>query len=132
MEIPTVVCAHKVDAAAQLSVLPVLMPTVASVQQVSVIHNLLRVLQTAVSSVITALVDFFPAATVEMSTAAAVSATCISSATQVILDPVMYTSSLLMLLVYFQKKAELLHQKLKKIQNTHSGQELVYTSMLIH
>jgi hypothetical protein len=108
------------------------MPTVASVQQVSVIHNLLQVLQTAVSSVITVLADFFPAATGEMSTVAAVSATCISSATQVILDPVMYISSLLMLLVYFQKKVELLHQKLKKIQNTHSGQELVYTSMLIH
>ena len=123
---------RKEDEEVQLSVLPVLMPTAVSVQQVSAIHNLLQVQLTAVSSVITALVDFFPAATVEMSTAAAVSATYISSATQVILDPVMYTSSLLMLLVYFQNKAELLHQKLKKIQNTHSGQELVYTSMLIH
>ena len=92
MEIPTDACVRKEDEEVQLSVLPVLMPTAVSVQQVSAIHNLLQVQLTAVSSVITALVDFFPAATVEMSTAAAVSATYISSATQVILDPVMCIS----------------------------------------
>lgn len=49
---PAVACALKVAEQVHLSVPPAPMPTAASVLQVSAIHNLLRVLPTAVSSAI--------------------------------------------------------------------------------
>ena len=64
-----------------LSVPPVLMPTVASVLQVSVIHNLLVVLPTVVLSVTIVQAASLAAAMVETSTAVAAYHTCTSSAT---------------------------------------------------
>ena len=106
----------------QPSVPPVLMPTVASVQQVSVIHNLLQVLQTAVSSVTIVQAVTLAAAMVETSTAAAAYHTCISSATQETQDPAMCINLLLLQQVFFLNRVVLLHPRPKKIQNTHSGQ----------
>ena len=104
------------------SVPPVLMPTVASVLQVSVIHNLLVVLPTVVLSVTIVQAVTLAAAMVETSTAAAASHTCISSATQVIQDPAMCINLWHTQQVFFLNRVVLLHPRPKKIQNTHSGQ----------
>jgi hypothetical protein len=97
---PAVACALKVVEQVHLSVPPAPMPTAVSVLQVSAIHNLLQVLQTAVLSVITAPAVSLAAVMAVTSTAAAVFHTCTGCATQEIQDPVMYTNLLLLQQVY--------------------------------
>ena len=120
-DIPAVACALKVGELVHLSALPAPMPTVASVQQVSAIHNLLVVLPTAVLSAIIVQVDSLAAAMVATSTAADVFHTCTSSAIQEIQDPVMYTNLLLLQQVYLPNKAVLSHPNPMKIQNMPSS-----------
>ena len=92
----------------------------ASKQQVSVQHSWLH--QAAELSVINVQVHGLAAATVAMLTAAVVFPACYTGAViPDLADHVGLTSLLPMLLEYIQKKAALLHQWLKKIQNLHNG-----------
>jgi len=136
---PAVVCALKAAELVHLSVLPVPMPTAASVLQVSAIHNLLRVLPTAVLSATIVQAASLAVVMAVISTAAAVSHTCISSATQVIQDPAMCINLLLLQQVYLLNKVVLLHPNQTKIQNTHSGRArecmntcILYTLLVDH
>jgi hypothetical protein len=119
---PVVACVPAVAVVEQLSVPLAPMPTAVSVLQVSAIHNLLQVLQTAVLSVISVQAATLAAVMAAMSTAAAVFHTCTSSATQEIQDPAMCINLLLLQQVYLLNRVVLLHPSLKKIQNTDSGQ----------
>ena len=97
---PAVACALKVAEQVHLSVPPAPMPTAASVLQVSAIHNLLRVLPTAVSSAINVQAVLLAVAMVATSTAVVVFHTCTSSAIQEIQDPAMCINLLLLHQVY--------------------------------
>jgi hypothetical protein len=120
------VCAPKADEVEQLFVPPVPTPTVVSVLLDSVLHNLLVVLQTAVLFAIIAQAVLLAAVLAVTLTAAAAYHICTLCAIPVIQDHVMCINLLLLLLEFFLNKAALLHQWLKKIQNTLSGVELDY------
>jgi hypothetical protein len=119
---PVVACVLVEGEQVHLSVPPAPMPTAVSVLQVSAIHNLLQVLQTAVSSVINVQAATLAAVMAATSTAAAVFHTCTSSATQEIQDPAMCINLLLLQQVYLLNRVVLLHPSLRKIQNILSGQ----------
>ena len=102
---PAVVCALKAAELVHLSVLPVPMPTAASVLQVSAIHNLLQVLPTVVLSATIVQAASLAADTEEISTAAAASHTCTGCAISAMQDPVMYTNLLLLQQVYLLNRA---------------------------
>jgi hypothetical protein len=128
---PAVVCVLKVAEQVHQSVPPVLAHTAASVLQVSATHNLLLALLAAVLYVITAQVALLAAATVETSTAVAAYHICTGCAILEMQDHVMFINLLLLPQEFSPLMAAMLHQWLKKIQNTLSGQELVYTSTCI-
>jgi hypothetical protein len=117
-----------VAAAVQLFVPLVLALIAVSVLLDFVIRNLLLVLLAAELFVIIAVAVILAAVMVETSTAAEAYHICIGCVTLAMLDHAMCINLLLLLLEFSPLTAAMLHQWLKKIQNTHNGQELVYIS----
>jgi hypothetical protein len=116
-------------AAAEQQFVPLELVLIAvSVLQDFVIRNLLVVLLAAELFVIIARAVILAAAMVATLTAVAAYHICIGCATLAMLDHAMCINLLLLLLEFSPLTAAMLHQWLKKIQNTHNGQELAYIS----